>query len=150
MLRKRILWIAVFLFVLSFTICWRTDAEETEWKIYDSDEIATHYYLFKGIHSLREGDVGVWVRIIPKGPNKPLLKEIYAKGICEGMDLSDLKEIKCSVEINCLNRRYRVVGGLFEREFLTGICEPPYELVKWIDIPSGSSIEKLSKIICPK
>jgi hypothetical protein len=150
MSRKRILWIAVFLFVLPFTIYWRADAEKTEWKIYDSDKLATHYYLFKGIRSLGKSDIGVWVRIIPKGPNKLLLKEIYGKGICEGIDLSDLKEIKCSVEINCFNKKYRVVEGLFEREFLIGICEPPYELVKWIDISSGSPIEKLLKIICPK
>ena len=81
-----------------------------------------------------------------------MLKEIYQKGICEGMDLSALKEIKCAVQINCFNRKYRVVGGLFEKEYLTGICEPPYpyESVKWIDISSASPIEKLSKEVCSK
>jgi len=150
MFRNIILWIVVFFFLSLINICWGTYADEPEWKIYDSDEIATHYYLFKGMRSLGESSRGVWVRIIPKGPNKLLLKEIYAKSICEGMDFSDLVEIKCSVEINCLNGKYRVVGGLFEIGFLTTICEPPHEVVKWNDIPLGSPIEKLSKIICPK
>ncbi len=148
--RKIILWITVFLFILPFNVCPRALAEEPEWKTYDSDEIATHFYLLQGIRNLGDDNVGVWVRVVPRGANALSLKEIYQKNICEGMDLSGLTEIKCSVQISCSNKKYRVVEGLFERGDLAGICEPPYQLVGWIDIPSGSPIEKLSKIICPK
>jgi hypothetical protein len=66
------------------------------------------------------------------------------------MDFSNLRKIECTIEIDCLNETYRVVGGLFEEKFDANICEPRYDSVKWNDIPLESPIDKLSKIICPK
>ncbi len=151
--RKRIFWIAVSLFVLPFSICWHTDAQDSDlkgFKIYDSDEVATHYYDPDRKIFLTKDVVYVWVTIVGKHGNLGLLKQIYVgPGSCDEIDFSDLGKMGAPIEMNCSEKRYRVIGGAFYRREAIIKCEPPEEFVKWMDIPSKSAIKKLSKIICP-
>jgi hypothetical protein len=95
--------------------------------------------------------VYVWVTIVAKHGNLELLKRIYVgPGSCDDIDFSSLREMGAPIEINCLEKKYRVIGGAFFRREAIIKCEPPEEFVKWMDIPSKSAVEKLSKIICPK
>jgi hypothetical protein len=142
--------LAGFLPTLPFILCCYVSAGESDWGIYHIDEMASHYYEVKSIDHLEKNILSVRAKIIPKNGNKGLLKDIYAKDICEGIDFPNTKEIKCTIEINCLNQSYRVVGGLFEQKLEASICEPRHDSVKWNDIPSESPIQRLSKIICPR
>lgn len=142
--------IAGFLFTLPFIISSYINAAESDWGIYYSDEMASHYYEVKSIEHLAKSILSVRAKIIPRNGNKGLLKDIYAKGICEGINFPNTREIECTIEIDCLNETYRVVGGLFKQKLEVTICEPRRDRVKWNNIPLESPIHKLSKIICPK
>jgi hypothetical protein len=68
------------------------------------------------------------------------------------IDFSDLEMIQAPAEINCLKKKYRVIGGVFYGTKVTTIYERPEEfvndVVEWSHIPQKSAFEKLSRIIC--
>jgi hypothetical protein len=138
--------ILIFLSVISSIIV-DCDAEEREWKIYHSDEVASHYYSLRETRSLGEGIVSIWVRILPNGSNKVLSRDALGGGCSEQIDFSDLKEIQSTVEVNCIHGTYRVLGGLFKRESWIMLCETS-DGIKWSNVPLGSAIQKLSEAIC--
>ena len=152
MWKKTLLSIVVFASIFSSIICPNIDAGGSDLKgleIYDSDEVATHYYDPEVKIFLAKGVIYTWAKIVPKRGGLALLKQVYVgPGSCDDLDLSNVEELRAPIEINCLEKRYRVIGVAFYRREVIIRCEPPEQDVKWMDIPPQSAIEKLSKIIC--
>jgi hypothetical protein len=56
---NRILLIILYSVLLSVCISWNVDAEESDWRIYDSDEVAVHRYHHKEIRNGSKSVVNV-------------------------------------------------------------------------------------------
>jgi len=56
---NRILLIILCSVLLSVCISWNVDAEESDWRIYDSDEVAVHHYDHKEIRNVSKSVVNV-------------------------------------------------------------------------------------------
>ena len=74
----------------------------------------------------------------------------YAGKCPSRIELPNLVGIRCQIQLDCLNGKYRVMGGRFEDMKDITICEPAVESIGWNDIPPQSPIEKLANIICSK
>jgi hypothetical protein len=130
------------------------EAEGAEWKLFQATSTGNiYYYDSTNIKRFTNNFLWVWVRIIETvGLSEEDLKGLKdperAVGVIEKAQEKSTGEWKQLFEINCLERKFRVLSATLYN--INGSIKDEYEIPsEWVHIPPGSVTNYLSKIVCP-
>ena len=135
----------VFLVFIGFYLPGHAEVWGADWKYLEKDDEGIWFYDSENIECLANNVIRVWAKKIYDSKGVSTAVEKY------GEDYMNLDHVLAHWEIDCLQRKFRLVSSIFYSKNNSIIQDYDDEKERYFvpeDIPADSYIELLHKTIC--
>jgi hypothetical protein len=128
--------------VLGFLFATYPEVSATDWRFYTRSEFGLYQYVGEDLSHLSENLVRVWQKLV--------LSEIGSTYLVRelGKEYENVKEIITLREIDCTDKKNRILGIIYRSEGGLVIKREPYEPTEWNSVIPDSVDDILHHAIC--